>query len=246
MSRVANGTGQPTKNVFKYVVLVIFGYSVAVTGYLFAAEYLEIEPKLSSIVDACKFVSFLSLLYIGGELAYHREQLASVELFRGLGFLTLFAKLIIPISAVIMGLIGLKIAIGAFKLFGDYHSFPPTGLVFYRTLEVYLPYAATFPIFAYSLLNAVAAFYPVKNAGELSVARKRELYTNKKRCVQFFVFSNLTVLVPLVGVLTLLFVSGNDGLSAERDTFLSGAVAVIILVSSIAAKAVEEYTATSS
>ncbi len=242
MSGIRKGTGQPTKNVMKYVLLVICIYAVSITGYFFAADKLGAEPKLASIIDSCKVASLMSLLFLGGELAYHREQLDSVELFKGLTFMT---RLIVPISGFIMCLIVVKLCIEPFRLFGEYSKYPQLGVDFYGALSLYLPYAATFPVFAYSIINAIVAFRPVKDFGELSVERKRAVYRSKKRCVQFFVFSNLTVLVPLVGVFVLLFVSGHYGPTIERDAFLSGAVAVIILVSSIAAKAVEEYAATS-
>lgn len=242
MSNTAHGEGRPTQNIILYVTLLVALYSLCVSGLFKYASFHDMAtPSMDSIVDVCKIVSLLSLTYIGGELAYHREQLDSVSFLRGSWFIKAFIRLIIPICVVALIVLLVKLAAGPFQLFGDVKLLPKPGQQIIYFSKLYGPFLAMLPIFAYAAVNAIIALSSHRAFKKIPLESKSKFYKNKQRCTQFFIFSNFTVIIPLSGVVVILSVTGNMFVEGPRDLFLSGALAVILFVSSVSAKAVEEY-----
>jgi len=243
MSKHTRGPGQPTYNIIRYVILLSACYAFAITGIDWLAKSSGAHLSLNNVVDVCKTISLLSLIYVGGEMAWHREHFIELPILKHKRLVETCAKIIFLISVFVFLLLLAKTAVGTFKIFGDPKNFPSPGKWFYQVLAIYLPFAATTPILLYSVLNGYIAFSSEPSAEDLPMEQKVKFYRNKRRGVHFFIFSNLSVLVPLAGVILLLFLQKYHADIEVRDTFLSGAIAVVLLVSSICAKAVEEYLA---
>lgn len=236
--------GQPTYNILRYIFLLTTVYALAITGFNLLSQELDIRLSLNSIVDVCKVVSMLSLVYVGGEMAWHREQFAELPITKGRKWFMRAAKGIFTISVVIFAVLLFKIVVSVLEIFGQPSDFPEYGKIVYSSMTVAVPFLALFPLFAYSLLNAILAFIPGRGVDNYSVKQKKAYYRSKQKGKQFFVYSNLSVVVPLLGIAVILTMGSFHSGISERDTFLSGAVAVVLMVSSICAKAVEEYSAT--
>jgi hypothetical protein len=90
---------------------------------------------------------------------------------------------------------------------------------------------SAFPLIAYSFLDCYIAYFKKGSDQEKEVAKK------------FLIFVDLTCIFPLVLVYILatvyskIIVSGQDGI----EVFTSGSMAIVLMSSAIATKAVEEY-----
>lgn len=233
------GRGQPTLNIMLYIGISIMSYSAAIFAFLILNYLNGTIASLTQIIDLCKIVSIGSVIAAGGEIL---ENIRKME--HGVpGYVVRINSIILKISMFIFALLVIKLFVFSNLLISevDKQNLSTVGKTTYRIMSSTMVYFAMFPIFAYSILNGFVAYFgptstPVAEENIVWAERLRE------KSLHFFIYSNMTVSVPLIGLIVLVNTEFSlDVPKDHRDLFLGGAVAVVLLVSGISAKAVEEY-----
>lgn len=205
-------------DVMLYASSLVLAYG---GGIVFVLLFVP-QPGLVDIVSACKIVSLLILIYA------NREIPETIDIARHTD-LSLVNFLIIVLSGLIMVLMVIKIVVEGPEL----ANFPPGGR---RVMDFFSRNAywiSTLPVFSYVLLDFIIAFL------------RRGSPRDRSNALEFVVFRDLVCAAPLALVLLLAEVYGgvatNEPVArATAEVFFSGALAVILLSSAIATKALNQ------
>lgn len=171
------------------------------------------SPTLIDVVTACKIGSLVSILWVNGEIAHEIDRSR-----RGIRAANL----------VFLGVVALLIMVLLAKLF---HMKPTTAPLAAFTQAIYghLWWLSAFPLFAYGGLNIAVAYFVAGNRTEAAVAQR------------FVVFVYAVCVAPLLIVFILLYFFSRYLHAPPIDVFTSGSMAVVLLASSFATKAVDTY-----
>lgn len=203
-------------DVVIYAASVVLAYAGGVAFvYLFVNK-----PGLVDIVGACKIVSLLILIYANREI----PEVIEIDRHTDLNFLNF---ILIILSGLILVLMVIKTVIDTPGIM----AFPEGGRAVMDFFDANSYWLSTLPVFWYVLLDVYIAFIR-----PLSTDRDRE------NAMEFVVFRDLVCAAPLALVLLLAEFYGSLALDepaarATAEVFFSGALAVILLSSAIATKA---------
>jgi hypothetical protein len=177
-------------------------------------------PDLVDIVSACKIVSLIILLYTNREIP-HNIDFAKQSDVRKIN------QLIIFISTLVLTLMIIKTVVQDYSIL-DTPEYGRIMLSFFNDNSYWI---STIPIFSYVLLDLFIAF------GRGSSPQDRKI------AVEFILFRDLVCALPLALVLLLaelyLFFAPHEAADAHAQFFFSGAIAVILLASSISSRALD-------
>jgi hypothetical protein len=203
------------RDVMIYAASVVFAYLGGVAFvYLFVAE-----PQLVDIVSACKIVSLLILIYA------NREIPEMIELDRHAD-ISIANFGVIIISGLILVLMVVKTVVDGQAT----ATFPPAGQTVIGFFSRNAYWISVIPVFCYVALDLFIAFV------------RRGAKQDRHNAMEFVVFRDLVCAGPLALVLLLAEVYGQTAANepaarATAEVFFSGALAVILLSSAIATKA---------
>lgn len=201
--------------LLRYAASLVIAYMSGV-GFVFL---FRTEPTLVEIVSSCKIVSLLILIYA------NREIPEAVDMNRHKGVARV-NFLIIVFSGFILVMMVVK------TVAADYASmaFPPQGELAISLFSRNAYWLSVAPIFSYFALDVWLAY-----------VRRDASATDHDNAMEFVVFRDLVCVAPLALVLTLAeiysTVSPLPDARASAEFFFSGALAVILLSSAIATKA---------
>ncbi|TVQ58285.1 MAG: hypothetical protein EA355_02340 [Rhodobacteraceae bacterium] len=201
--------------LLRYAASLVIAYMGGV-GFVFL---FRAEPTLVEIVSSCKIVSLLILIYA------NREIPESVDMRRHAGVARV-NFLIIVFSGLILVMMVVK------TVAADYASmaFPPRGEMAISLFSRNSYWLSVAPIFAYFMLDVWLAF-----------VRRDAIATDHDNAMEFVVFRDLVCVAPLALVLALAEIYSTfarvPDARASAEFFFSGALAVILLSSAIATKA---------
>ncbi|SNS23516.1 hypothetical protein [Antarctobacter heliothermus] len=235
-------TSSPTVRIFIYTIVWLLRYGVLLLGVHWLNGQRGAGISLTGIVDLCKGLSLWALVMSGGDIWHHQLSLAERTNSRFLMLVGVVNRGVVWVSGALAILVFCKVF--AFKT--DMFNFekltaPSLGFWVESFLKGGFVYCTMIPIFAYAILNSILAFYPLPKSGVATEVISDFEYGRRKSLL-LLVYSNLTVVIPLIFVIAAVNMSSIDGISMiTKDVFLSGAMAVIIMASAISAKAVELY-----
>jgi hypothetical protein len=198
-----------TKMVLFFLKNIGF-YGLAIIGGFIAID----KFGLAEAVITCKLVSLGGLIVVSEGIS--REITAADKDIRR------WNRVIVTASIVLLVLLVLEllfVKIDASRLRGQVHE-----VVQFAFENIY--WVSAIPIFAYAALNYWVGFLRGKN-DEIEYSA---------RC--FFVFADCTCAMPLLFVLTLAWIF-HQSQGAPVDTFVNGAMAMIIFASNIVTKALD-------
>jgi hypothetical protein len=203
------------RDVVTYALSLVLAYGA---GIVFVLLFVPL-PGLVDIVSACKIVSLLILIYA------NREIPEMIEIDRH-SDLSLVNFVIIVLSGLIMVLMVVKLVIDGPGVAG----LPPGGRAVMDFFARNAYWISTLPVFSYVLLDVAIAL------------RSRGAPRDRANAMEFVVFRDLVCAAPLALVLLLAEIYGgvaaNEPVArATAEVFFSGALAVILLSSAIATKA---------
>lgn len=199
------------------------------------------KATLDQAIDVCKLVSLGLLIWAGGEILEGIKESGGVHGTSAFRPIINANRVVLFLSYVIGAILFAKIIFSNGLIFSGGVSFSAAGQDYFRPLLEKAKYLSMAPVFLYALMNLYIAVRLNTNTTQPSQAFAWEQQM-KAKSLYFFIFSNLSVCIPLILVLALTNVSfAMNALQADKNLFLSGAVAVVILVSAISSKAVEEY-----
>ncbi|MBV1865789.1 MAG: hypothetical protein KUG74_15320 [Rhodobacteraceae bacterium] len=215
----------PFAKVIVASIALSFLYALVVTFRLAIGT-----PSLIDVVDSCKLASLAMVLIVNGHIAHGIDRNQGIVVF--FNYVVLFFTLIATIFL-------------ALKIFGIGTTPPSMDAEWIEAkfyfLQKNLVFFTAIPIVGYSLIDLFISLFGAKNfRGDTEDIRKDR--GNEKRMARnFFVYADLPALLPLA--LAMIFILGRfthfD--QYDRDLFLSGAMAIIILSSSICSLAVQMY-----
>ena len=214
----------------------------AILGFIALSDGLGIAPKLNGIVDLCKVISLMFVIYIGGEMAWHREEQDRLPPVKGRHKVIKYAEFLHKASWFLWVLLLIKVIAMNLQAFGPPEGFNSFGYLIHVAMKYVLPILALAPFLGYCCLNGYIAFAKTQDTEDFSREQKISFFSTRYKATKFFMYSNLSVLVPLIIFSAVLLFGFQENIE-ERNTFLSGVVGVVLFVSSICAKAVEEYNA---
>jgi len=154
-------------------------------------------------------------------------------------------KIIFFINSIVLGLTVIIAGALLLKMFGNGLTPPSTGAEWYEVKFYWLQKNVVFftavPIIGYALIDLFISMYGAKdfrgNSEDIRKARANE----KKMARNFFIYADLPALLPLSLVIVLILGDFVHFEHYHRDLFLSGAMAIIIMSSSICSLAVQMY-----
>lgn len=202
-------------DVVLYAASLVLAYGA---GIVFVLLFVS-QPGLVDIVSACKIMSLLILIYA------NRETPETIDIRRQAD-LSLVNFLIIVLSGLIMVLMVVKIVVDSSGL----ANFPSGGRRLMDFFSDNAYWISTLPVFSYVALDVVIAFL------------RRGSPRDRANAMEFVVFRDLVCAAPLALVLLLAEVYGGvaadePAARATAEVFFSGGLAVILLSSAIATKA---------
>ena len=197
-----------------YALAIIAAYAGGI-GFVFL---FVAAPSLIDIVSACKVVSLLALIYANREIPKNIE----LERHADISILNLLIALT---SVLLMVLMVIKIVVDDYALL----TLAPSGQAVLGWFSANAYWASTAPVFGYFLLDLYIAYARAGCPNDREVA------------AEFVMFRDLVCAAPLALVLLLTeFYSAWSPLPDARpaaELFFGGALAVILLASAIATKA---------
>ena len=203
------------RDVLFYAASVVIAYA---GGIAFVFLFVN-QPGLVDIVSSCKVVSLLILIYANREI----PETIELENHADVSFLN-FA--IIIVSGLILVLMVIKIVAEPLAP----AELPPGGRFVIDFFSRNSYWISVIPVFAYVALDGFIAFVRHRPGAD------------RANAMEFIVFRDLVCAAPLALVLLLAEVYGHTAQSepaarATAEVFFSGALAVILLSSAIATKA---------
>lgn len=197
-----------------YALAIIAAYAGGI-GFVFV---FVAAPSLIDIVSACKVVSLVALIYA------NREIPKNIELDRHADISALNLLIVLG-SVLLMVLMVVKIVVDDYAVL----TLAPTGQAVLGWFSANAYWASTLPVFGCFLLDLYIAYARRGSPGDSEIA------------AEFVLYRDLVCAVPLALVLLLAeFYSGwspVEGARAAAELFFGGALAVILLASAIATKA---------
>lgn len=227
------GKKQPMNAVLLFCVMLITGYGLLIGIFKHLCEVEGVQPTLNNIVEVCKLGSLITILAVGGELILNSKYHPN--------FLKRANKVILAISAIITVLIALKIFVYSVPiLFADI-EYTSYGRIFNDLLKSYGTYIAALPMMMFAFANFLS--FRV-DPGEFATNQKgrNAALEERSRVRKIFAVADLSAVVPILCLMVILFYPSfvfDD--ASEKEIFLNGALAVVILSASISRKAAEEY-----
>ena len=201
-------------SVFTASLLLAYAFGI---GFVFL---FVTEPDLVDIVSACKIVSLIILLYTNREIP-HNIDIAKQGDVRRINHFIIF------ISTLILILMIIKTIVQDYSILDT----PPHGRILLSFFTNNSYWISTIPIFSYVMLDLFIAFGPGGTTHDRKIA------------VEFILFRDLVCALPLALVLLLaeiyLFFAPHEAADAHAQFFFSGAIAVILLASSISSRALD-------
>jgi hypothetical protein len=204
------------------LVLRLIGYAAA-----FAAAYAAgigfvvlfvAQPSLIDIVSACKIISLLALIYANRELPERVDMGRHAEIWA-------VNMVVILASSAVLLLMVLKVVVDDHAML----TLAPHGRALLGWFVANAYWVSTLPIFCYFALDLLLAFRP------------GACPEDRRAAVEFLVFRDLVCVAPLALVLALteafVALSPREDAAASAELFFSGALTVILLASTVAAKA---------
>lgn len=239
---IAGQDERPTKKIYKYIFVFIASYISAMAVYWNLTGLFETNRTLTEAVDVLKAVSFFFVLRAGGEMAVHPDEVEKLTYHRGAKLIYNIANTTFAVSVLILVALVFKIFADAGVL-GNPNDLPEWTQRNLGYAKSYLPILALVPFTVYSVINWSIGWHRLPDSALDQMTKKQVsyFYQRKAKAMRIFVYSNLSVGIALVLVLGLIFSKQFHSGFAEQNLFLSGAVAVALLASSINAKAVELY-----
>jgi hypothetical protein len=200
----------------------LIGYAAAfVAAYAAGIGFVMLfvaEPSLVDIVSACKMISLLALIYANRELPER------VDVGRHAEIWALNTAIVLASCAVLL-LMVLKVVVDDYAML----TLAPRGQALLGWFVANAYWVSTLPIFCYFALDLMLAFRP------------GACPEDRRAAVEFLVFRDLVCAAPLALVLGLteafVALSPRQDAAASAELFFSGALTVILLASTIAAKA---------
>lgn len=197
-----------------YALAIIAAYAGGI-GFVFL---FVAAPSLIDIVSACKVVSLLALIYA------NREIPKNIELERHADISALNLAIVLA-SVLLMVLMVIKIVVDDYAML----TLAPTGQAVLGWFSANAYWASTLPVFGCFLLDLYIAYVRRGCPGDREIA------------AEFVMFRDLVCAVPLALVLLLAEAysgwSPVEGARAAAELFFGGALAVILLASAIATRA---------
>jgi hypothetical protein len=173
------------------------------------------NPTLIDVVTACKLGSLLSIIWVNGEIAHQIDKSRSTIRRTNLIFLGAISLLSVA-------------------LLGKLLHYQPASPFFGQVAEVVyrnLWWLASFPLVAYGALNLYVAYAMESDRTEAAAAER------------FLVGVYVICVVPLLVVFLFLYFFARYLHEPFIEVFISGSMAIVLLASSFATKAVDTYFA---
>jgi hypothetical protein len=201
-------------SLFTASLLVAYAFGI---GFVFTFVH---DPDLVDIVASCKIVSLIILLYTNREIP-HNIDIAKQSDVRKINHVIIF------VSTLVLTLMIIKTVVQDYSILDA----PEHGRLLLSFFNANSYWISTVPIFSYVLLDLFIAF------GRNSTPSDRRI------AIEFILFRDLVCALPLGLVLLLaevyLFFEPHEGADAHAQFFFSGAIAVILLSSSISSRALD-------
>jgi hypothetical protein len=202
--------------IILYTVSLLAAYGLGILWvFMFVAS-----PDLIDMVSSCKIVSLIILIYANREIP-HAIDIGKHADVQNLNLL------IISMSSLILILMIIKTIVQDYSLIG----FPPAGYKIISFFSSNSYWLSTMPVFAYAFFDVFIAFI------------RKSPPDDRRIAIEFIIFRDLVCALPLAMVLLLtelyLFMSTYPNAEQNAQLFFSGAIAVILLSSSISSKALD-------
>lgn len=200
----------------------VVGYAAAVvTAYLAGIGFVFLfvpTPSLVDLVSACKIVSLLALIYANREIPENIEMERHADIHWANFTIVLCSMLVLLMMVV-------KVVVDDYAI----TTLAPAGRDILQWFDANAYWVSTAPVFAYCALDLYIAFI------------RRGCPQDHEVAMEFVVFRDLVCAAPLALVLALseLYVAASplEDAAFHATFFFSGALAVILLASAIATKA---------
>ena len=223
----------PAKSVLLYSLFVAAAYAFIIYVFVYLCNKNNVNFKINNIIDICKACSLGMIIIAGGELALHETDRS--KLVKNLNRFSLAVVLVLLI------LILMEVFLFSLDTFLKLDLETPSvrRTFLYDYCIKPLVFWSALPIALYTTINLISS-YSIKNTDNNSPEKKAA----KARAWNVFMLADWPVAFPLLCAIVLIWylkINDVELPKGDRDLFLSGGMAIILLSSAISTKAVNEY-----